>query len=295
MNAQSEDGLVTAGYRQAQDVCRHHARSFYFASAVLFGRRRRAAFAVYAVCRTLDDLVDEHGAGEAQLQAAADAVDDLFDGRRRSISSPFSLELSAAFRDVVRRFGLRREPFVELLRGLAMDIHPRRYATWEELDVYCYRVAGTVGEMMAPILGCRDSRALTHAVALGKAMQLTNILRDIKEDFLRGRVYLPQDELRRFGVSESQLAQGRMDDGLIAFMRFQIVRARALYADGAQGFSALAHWGGRSCARVMSAVYGGILRVIERARYDVFTTRVRVSFLGKLALASRALTAQGGP
>lgn len=294
MSANAEDKLIAAGYRQAKAVCRQHARSFYFASAVLFGRRRRAAFAVYAVCRTLDDLVDEHGATQLQLQNAAEAVDGLFDGRAPSASSPFTPELSAAFREVVQHFGLRREPFVELLRGLAMDIHPRRYATWEELEVYCYRVAGTVGEMMAPILGCTDSRAIAHAVALGKAMQLTNILRDIREDFLRGRVYLPQDELRRFGVSESQLAQGRTDEGLIAFMRYQIARARALYTDGERGFSALAHWGGRTCARVMSAVYGGILGVIEHSRYDVFSRRARVSFLGKLALASRALTHQGG-
>lgn len=280
---------VAAGYREAKDVCRKHARSFYFASAVLFGPRRRAAFAVYAVCRKLDDLVDEQGATEVQLQSAAEAVNHLFDGTAPTATSPFSPSLSAAFHDVVIQFGLRREPFVELLRGLAMDLQPRRYASWAELDLYCYRVAGTVGEMMAPILGCRDERALSQAIALGKAMQLTNILRDIKEDFLRGRVYLPQDEMQRFGVSETQLAEGRINDGLIAFMRFQIGRARSLYAEGARGFWALAHWGGRTCARVMSAVYGGILGVIEQAHYDVFATRARVSWWGKLALATRAV------
>lgn len=292
-SAQAE---IEQGYAEAREVCRRHAKSFFFASTVLFGARRRAAFALYAVCRALDDIVDEgQGDERARLARAEACVRAAFDEDAPLEGSELSKPQLAAFRHSVATFGLRPEPLLELVKGMEMDLFPREYASWAELERYCYRVAGTVGEAMAPILGCTQPWALQHAIELGEAMQLTNILRDVKEDLGRGRLYLPLDELARFGVDRAQLEAGRVDDGFRAFMQFQIARARGLYERGALGLPALEHAGGRATARVMGAVYAGILGAIERAEYDVFRARAHVPMAGKLALAARALFRPSAP
>jgi phytoene synthase len=167
---------------------------------------------------------------------------------------------------------------------MEMDLDVTRYADFAELDRYCYRVAGVVGLMMTHVLGCRSDRCLPNALALGTAMQLTNILRDIAEDYRMGRVYLPQDELRRFGVEESDLARGRVDDRFRVLMRFQIERARHYYEESEAGIPWLIGDSSRLTVRVMGRLYGGILGAIERQDYDVFRARARVSTPRKLAI-----------
>lgn len=293
--------LLEAGYASAKQTTLAHARSFSLASVVLFGARRRAAFAVYAFCRRLDDLVDDGEAEPASLPArlerARGVVTEVFaqprrraaDWERAAAGSAWPQGELAAFGDSVHRFGLEEGPFQELVLGMEMDLTKRRYASWSELDLYCYRVAGTVGLMMAPLLGCSERWALGPAVDLGKAMQLTNVLRDVREDFARGRVYLPADELAACGVGEAQLARGEVTEGWRHLVRLQLQRARALYASAARGFPALSPLGPRALARIMAALYGGILDEIERADFDVFSRRRFVPGPRKARLAVTAL------
>ncbi|MFN7133500.1 MAG: phytoene/squalene synthase family protein [Myxococcales bacterium] len=294
--------LVRQGYRRARAVARRCAKSFYFASFTLFGARRRAAFALYAFCRRLDDLVDDGRTSglEARLADARALISRMYRPAPLLPAGEHAAEL-AALADTVRRFSIPEAPFQDLVSGMEMDLVRKRYATYEALDLYCYRVAGTVGLMLAPVLGCSAEWALGPAADLGRAMQLTNILRDVKEDLARGRVYLPEDELRAFGLSDDDLAAGRVDERWRAFMRFQIARARALYARAERGIPELKAFGAQRMVRLMSAVYGDILRAIERADYDVFSARVFVPGPRKLALLLRVLFApkprrgSGGP
>lgn len=286
--------LVQRGYRAAKAITRHHAKSFFFASAVLFGQRRKAAFALYAFCRSVDDLVDASQSSHSMLEVALERVrsfiDEIYTQPAASVFEDLMpYEVISAFRDTVYRFQIPAQPFHDLVLGMQMDLTQNRYQTWNELDLYCYRVAGTVGLMMAPVLGCSDPRAHVAASDLGKAMQLTNILRDIREDFERGRIYLPQDELEAFGVSESTISEHRVDEAFKNLMRAQIDRARQLYRRGAAGISALSGFGSQSMVRVMSSVYGAILSSIEHNDFDVFRSRAAVPFGRKLQLAAKAI------
>jgi phytoene synthase len=291
---------IEAGYQRAQALTRRHAKSFHFASHALPPERRRAALALYAFCRRVDDLVDEPGLGwrpddlRARLERARALVRGVYgDGLAASVDPPFDGDELAALGDSVRRWGIPQEPFQELISGVEMDLTVRRYATFADLDLYCYRVAGTVGLLMAPILGCRDPRALGAAADLGRAMQLTNILRDVREDLERDRVYLPQDELAAAGLSEKDLAAGLVDERFRAFMRRQVTRARDYYRRGLAGVPALDGWRCRLTVRLMAAIYGDILRAIEAQGHDVFRARAVVPTRRKLVLAAGALRAPG--
>jgi phytoene synthase len=289
---------VAAGYRRARAVTRCHAKSFHFASHALSPERRAAAVALYAFCRRLDDLVDGPALGcrpadlAERLACARALVRSLHGGPALgSVPAPFDADECAALHDSVRRWGIPEAPFQELITGVGMDLTVRRYPTFAELDVYCYRVAGTVGLLIAPVLGCRDPAALGAAADLGRAMQLTNILRDVREDMERDRVYLPQAELAAAGLTEDDLVAGRADGRFRDFMRRQIARARRYYASGLAGVPALADARCRLTVRLMAAVYGDILRVIEAQHYDVFRRRPVVPTRRKLVLAATALRA----
>jgi 15-cis-phytoene synthase len=168
-----------------------------------------------------------------------------------------------------------------------MDLNKRSYENFDELYRYCYKVAGVVGLIMLKIFGSNNPAAETHAVQLGVAMQLTNILRDIREDFQRGRVYLPQDELEKFGLSSDSLSSGVVDAAFKSFMQFQISRARDYYEQSTAGISMIADRRSRFVVCAMKDLYAGILSAIEKIDYDVFRTRAHVSSAGKIAAALR--------
>jgi phytoene synthase len=284
----AEPGITRAaasGAAECRSVTRRYARTFYFASHCLPAATRRHAYAIYAFCRSADNAVDEAATPAEALERVERSRVELDDAYGAGAVPPGLAEL----RRTVRGRSIPRGLFEALLDGMAMDLTVSRYATYGELDVYCYRVAGVVGEMMAHVFGFRDARCLPRAVALGRAMQLTNILRDVGEDLGRGRVYLPQDELARFGVDEAQLAAGRVDDRFRELMRFQVARARASYAEADAGIPDLVGAASRLTVRVMSRLYGGILGAIERLDYDVFRARARVSGPRKLAGLARCL------
>lgn len=296
------EALLTEGYARAKALTRHHAKSFFFASVALFGERRRAAFALYAFCRRLDDMVDGDNTGDG-LAIAPELLPSELPERlalaRASVAALYGAPTSAersklpwhpaefeAFRDTVTRYRIPELPFQELINGMEMDLTKSRYANFDELRLYCHRVAGVVGLMMTPVLGYRDERCLPYAADLGVAMQLTNILRDVKEDLSRGRVYLPADELARFGLSEADLARGEVTDAWRAFAKFQISRAREFYGRAELGIPDLQGFGSQRVVRLMSTIYGHINHLIEARDYDVFSQRARVSFGGKLRLAA---------
>ncbi|MFM7102447.1 MAG: phytoene/squalene synthase family protein [Verrucomicrobiota bacterium] len=286
--ARQTDGRELAASRaHCREVTRRHARSFYFASHALPPARRTAAYALYAFCRLVDDLLDEGGwTGDGGRAGAEAELNGLLDRLYAGEAGP--LPLAAAFHAAVRDYGIPPLPFRELLHGVCLDREPQRLETWDELRHYAYHVASVVGLIMCPVLGLRDPAARERAVELGIAMQLTNILRDVKEDLARGRRYLPAEEMRRFGVTDADLAMGRVTDGFRALMQFQIARARAFYRSSEAGIGALAPDGSQLTVWLMRWVYAGILGEIERQGFDVFRRRAAVSGPRKLALAVRA-------
>jgi len=273
----------TRGDRACRRITREHARTFYLASACLPRATRAHAYAVYGFCRWVDDGVDsaaDRDEAAARL-ARAHAVLDLAYSRRHVHPAV------SAFGRAVRDRSIPRPLFDDLLAGMAMDLDLPRYQTYADLDLYCYRVAGVVGLMMAHLFGHRDPGCLPRAVALGTAMQLTNILRDVGEDRARGRIYLPLDELAEFDLDEADILAGRVDDRFRAFMRSQIERARRHYAESELGIPDLSGDSSRLTARAMGRLYAGILDSIEANGYDVFRARARVPGRRKLAILTR--------
>jgi phytoene synthase len=252
--------------------------SFYYSFLVLPAEERRAIVAVWDFCRAVDDAVDEAPADRSVEEVGRwrEEVARCFDGQ------PPQTPQGRALQPLIARFALPREAFDALVEGVEMDLHERRYETFEELYEYCIRVASAVGLMCVRIFGCTDPGSRQYAIDLGVALQLTNILRDVPGDLSRKRVYLPQQDLARFGVSEADLAaetaaagQGVRSAKVKALLAFQAQRARQYYA---RAEAALPRRDARRlvAARIMGNIYRGILDRIERADYDVFTAVIRV-------------------
>ncbi|MFO0675084.1 MAG: phytoene/squalene synthase family protein [Polyangiaceae bacterium] len=261
---------------------------------------RRHAHAVYAFCRRCDDSVDADGERGGTIDARRAAVDD----RRRELDRVYGPtlpddDLLAAFATTVHDRAIPRHAFDELLDGMAIDLTLRDVATWSELDRYCQLAAGTVGVMMASVFGVTMPSALTEAAALGRAMQLTNILRDVGEDLRdHDRVYLPREALESAGVTREDLARfvaaraldrSQAAEGLRHVMRQAAARADRLYAQADLGVPLLATPTARTCVRLMRATYASILDAIEEADHDVFAARRSTSTTRKLRVSARAL------
>ena len=245
--------------------------------------------ALYSFMRVADDLADGPG-------TPAEKRIPLEDWRRRldeSLNGVYSHPLHPAFDHPVRRFGVPPEYLHAVLDGVEMDLTVARYDTFKDLYPYCYRVASAVGLACIHIWGFTGERAKGHAEAAGVAFQLTNILRDLGEDAGRGRVYLPREDLERFGYGEESLKAGVRDDRFRALMRFEVDRAAAYYR-AAEPLAPLLRPAGRAVFLTMLRTYRGLLDAIVRRDYDVFSGRVRLSRLHKLWLAARALPVSWG-
>ncbi|MDQ3441779.1 MAG: presqualene diphosphate synthase HpnD [Planctomycetota bacterium] len=268
--------------------------SFYYAFLMLPPAKRNAIVAVWDFCRAVDDAVDEAmPEGQWPLSAAAQAKAEAeLDGWRDEVArafdtSPARLPQTAqgrALRPLVATFNLPRQPFDDLIDGVAMDLAHDRYETIDELIEYCRRVASAVGLICIEIFGCRDRAAREYAINLGLALQLTNIVRDVGVDLRRSRVYLPQEDLRRFGVSEQALQHGVVTEPVRALLKFEVGRARDYYERAAR---ALPRNDARRlvAAEIMGAIYQEILRRIEAGGYDVFTQVIRVPRPARLLVA----------
>lgn len=301
---------VERAYRYCETVTKTHAKSFYFAAKFLPAPKRRAVYPIYAFCRGVDDEIDEIASGDESEAAAAvekwrRKLERVFSGEQPSADAAEDNEserlkiadqnlVFVAWSDLLKTHRIPANLPVELMRGVLMDTQIKRYETFDELYVYCFRVASTVGLMSSEILGYSDKIALAYAEAMGVAMQLTNILRDVKEDAALGRIYLPQEDLRKFGVSESQIFAGETSDNFARMMRFQIGRARDFYLEGERGIRLLEP-DSRFTVLLASRIYSRILDEIERQNYDVFARRASTTFaqkifsLPKIWLAARKL------
>jgi phytoene synthase len=257
--------------------------SFYYSFLFLPAERRRAITAVYAYCREVDDAVDEvsdPSVAEAKLQWWRGEVAALFD---RQPTHPVTRAL-LPFID--GPLGITRERLLAILEGMEMDLRQNRYLDFAALKRYAHLVAGVVGEISAAVFGYSDPRTLEFAGRLGLALQLINVIRDVGDDARRGRVYLPLDELQRFGVRAADLLNGRYVDGFVPLMRFQAERARASYS----GAIALLPPADRRAQRpglIMGAIYATLLDEIERENFQVLHQRVALTPLRKLWIAWR--------
>jgi 15-cis-phytoene synthase len=281
---------LLGAYRECRRLTRRHGTTYYWATQVLPAPRRPHVHALYGFCRHADELVDAQDGESTDRRRRR--LDDLCAAVHAALavgsSDPAAEPVVAAVAHTAATFGLDPSCFERFLRSMAMDLTVASYGTWDELCDYMDGSAAVIGEMMLPVLGCRDPRAVGPARDLGLAFQLTNFLRDVGEDLDRGRVYLPTEDLERFGVD---VAARTVTPGWRALMRFETERAAALYSSADGGIELLPGWSARSI-RTARVLYAGILDRIVANDYDVFSMRARVPTLTKLAVATSGLLAR---
>jgi len=271
-----------------QEKAAQSGSSFYYSFLFLPPERRRAITALYALCRQLDDTVDEASdASVARLKLAwwRTEIDKLFDGKPEH-------PVTQALAPHLRSCGITRERLQAIVDGMEMDLDQTRYLDYPALQRYCRLAAGVVGELSAGIFGYADPRTLAYADRLGLAFQLTNIIRDVGDDARKGRIYLPVNELQQFDVKAADILNGRYSDKFAALMRFQCDRARETYREAL----ALLPSGDRRAQRpglMMAAIYYALLDEIERSGYQVLHQRISLTPLRKLWLAWRTYVSGG--
>lgn len=268
--------LLAGAYEYCASITSFHSKSFYLSSSLLPAPKRRAARALYAFCRVSDDIVDRH-------DDTVDPLTELSTWRQRVLSpTPPDEDLVAiAWTDARLHYKIPLTYAEQLIDGVARDLTQTRYDSFADLASYCYGVASTVGLMSMYITGYSNEEAVPYAIKLGVALQLTNILRDVGEDWRSGRVYLPQSELADFGLTEEAIDLGESTQPWRDFMRFQIERNRRLYEEALPGVSML-DTNGRFAIAASAELYRHILTDIEEHDYNVFSRRSSVSTFGKL-------------
>ncbi len=271
----ADHALLELAYAHCAAMTRHHSKTFYLASGLLPHDKRKAVRALYAFCRVTDDLVDRNDGVNAL---------ELLGKWQAKVSShhPDASDMVAlAWADTRARYKIPAGYAEQLIQGVARDLRQQRYATFADLAEYSYGVASTVGLMAMYIIGFESEGAVPYAVKLGVALQLTNILRDIGEDWRAGRLYLPQEELEQFGLREADIAAEVKDERWQAFMDFQIARNRRLYEEAQTGIAML-NADGRFAIGTAAGLYRAILDDIEARQGNVFHYRAHVSTASKL-------------
>ena len=270
----------------AAKITRRSKSNLALAFVSLGRERRRDITTFYAFCRVIDDIADSAALSATEKAAGLTAW-------RRWLSAPGNGEdtLAADVRALIAKYCLTPAMLEEIISGVEMDLAQSRYATWEELRVYCYRVASAVGLVSIEIFGYRNSRCQEYAVELGLALQTTNIIRDVGKDMRLGRVYLPQDEMARFGYSENELVNGIRNDAFLALMKFQAERSRGFYREAA---SLLPPEDRRAmvAAEIMASVYATLLERISADGFRVFEREYRLGRLAKSFLVLRRLVSR---
>ena len=275
---------LNAGFSQARAITGHNAKTFYSASHFLPKEKRYAAYVVYAVCRLSDDAVDINISQPAQSLSRI----------KENIALVYSDEsinrhLLLALRKTVKDYGVNKEYFDKFIAGMQMDLSKKRYKNFGELYDYSYKAAGVIGLIMLEIFDRHNEEAKDCAVALGIAMQLTNIIRDIKEDYLRGRIYLPMDEMEKFAVSETDISLGIMNENLKRLLEFQARRAKEYYTESEKGIKMIHDARCRLVVRAMKEMYEALLDEMEKNDYNVFSKRARVNGLKKAGILLKIL------
>jgi len=277
---------IDAAYEKCRKITQIASKTFYAGSQLFAPEKQRAVWAVYAWARRLDDIVDKPRADggfslRQELAEWSERTENIWKGIAYD-------QFDLALVDTVQKYPeLTITPFEEMIKGMVMDLDKNRYENFDDLYLYCYRVAGTVGEMMLPIMGTAPGYTIEDArppaIALGIALQLTNILRDVGEDRMRKRIYLPQEDLRQYGVTEVDLFKGKLSKNYIEMTKFEIERARDWYDKSAEGIKMLAP-DAQLPIRAAADMYASILNKIEANDYDNFDKRAYTTKLEKLML-----------
>jgi phytoene synthase len=270
---------LAASYEHCRAVARSRARNFYYSFVLLPRAKRDAMCAVYAFMRRSDDLSDEPGSSPAALESWRTDLGRALDGDYAEDPC------WPALHDTVRRYGIPSRYLHEMIDGVASDLEPRSIGTFDELYRYCYLVASVVGLTVVHIFGYESAEALPLAEKCGIAFQLTNIIRDVREDAERGRVYLPAEDLARFGVSEEGLRQDSRE--LRELLRYESARARRYY-DESRSLIGMVHPSSRRSLWALVEIYSRLLGRIERSGYDVVRRRIRLHWWEKAAIVARA-------
>lgn len=268
------DHDLQSAYSQAASVTRAHSKSFYLASALLPEEKRFAIRALYAFCRTVDDIVDESSDYDRDVQL------DYWRTVTQTASASTKDRVALAWADTLARYHVPRHYALQLIDGVARDLKQSRYQNIHDLATYCYGVASTVGLMSMYIVGFKSNDAIPYAIKLGVALQMTNILRDVGEDYRNGRVYLPREDLLFHGISETDIELGKVTPRWRQFMKFQIDRTRQLYAESWEGMKLLER-DGQLAIGAASVFYQGILDDIQKNDYNVFNRRASLSAFEK--------------
>ncbi len=279
------DKEIKEGFELCRLITKQYAKTFYFASLFLSPDKKMASYAVYAICRLADESADQRNNIPQVTQ-----IKNIKENIAIAYSNIDTKDkILSAFRHTVNNFSIPQDYFSILIEGMFQDTEKKYYNNFQELYDYCYKVAGVVGLIMLKIFGCRDGRAREYAVSLGIAMQLTNILRDIKEDLSRGRIYLPKDELAAFGITTEQIKNETLGDNWGSFMQHQIKKARGYYAQSKQGLYFIDDINSRIVIAIMGRIYEGILDNIEHNGYNVFKKRAYVKTSTKIIIALKVL------
>lgn len=286
----SED--LREAYAHCRAITRHHAKTFYLSTRFLPNEKQRSIFAIYALCRYIDDIVDETFDVNHKKDINPDdvrrVINDLCERLDRayetgSAESPILI----AFADTLRSYHIPKHLPLELIEGVCMDLHQNRFQTFDEIYTYSYKVASVVGLMTSEVFGYSNNEALAHAIDLGIAMQLTNILRDIAEDLDRNRIYIPLEDLERFGISEQDMFNKVKDQRFYDLMHFQIQRAKSYYQSADKGIPML-NADSRLPVYLARMNYSRILDRIEEDVFKVFDQRAYLSTSEKLAIIPKA-------
>jgi phytoene synthase len=282
MDETERGGALAADYARCAEITRRASSNFYYAFMLLPAERRRALYSVYAFCRFVDDIADDESVREpAQMLARwREELGEVFGGKP-------ARPISRALADNVGRFHIPRRHFEEVIDGVEMDLTRRRYQSFDELRLYCRRVASAVGLICIEIFGYRNPATRIYAENLGVALQLTNILRDVSEDAARGRIYVPLEDLVRFGVAEQEILESTYSPRFRSLMEFEAIRTRAFYREAER---ALPTEDRRTmlAAEGMRLIYAALLERIVRSDYRVFDRRLSLSATRKLYLVGRA-------
>ena len=280
-------------YSHCREITRKHAKTFYMATRFLPNHKQRSIFAIYGLCRYLDDLVDE--AEDLILKkkiSELDVVEKLEAFKSRLVDTYRGADqedpILTAFSDTLELYKIPLDLPLQLMDGVKTDLIKNRYQNFDELYDYSYKVASVVGLMTSEVFGYSNPKAVEHAVDLGIAMQLTNILRDVGEDLERNRIYLPQDELSEFGISESDLFNHELDDGFIEFMKFQIKRANDYYKSSDKGIPMLSR-DSRLPVCLARENYSRILSKIEENNFNVYQHRAYLNSTEKLSMVPKVM------
>jgi phytoene synthase len=286
------DPQLREAFAFCRNVTKTYARTFYLATRFLPNRKQRGIFAIYALCRYMDNLVDGmEDLVQAEKIQPSELPGIIADWKKKLIETfsgtTYNDPILMAMQHVLLDYSVPLQHPLDLLDGVTQDLSKKSYANFDELYDYCYKVASVVGLMTSEVFGYSDPKALVYAEYLGIAMQLTNILRDVKEDAAMGRIYLPEDEMKQFGVSSEQIFENRLDDKLIALIKFNIDRARRYYTEADKGIALLSR-DSRIPVAMARFNYARILDKIEAMEYNVFAGRAKVGGVQKLGALPKA-------